>query len=87
MDSIADSGSSWEGWFQRVGGNVVDAWASATYSQPYEIQKLRLQALGSTGAYYAEGQPTPPRGNLGGITPAMLLLGGAALLAVLLLKD
>lgn len=75
---------SWEEWFQGVAGNVIDKAASAKYVQPYEIQRLQLQALGETG-YYTEGRPaTVAQG-----TPvtSWLVLGGLALVAVLVLKD
>lgn len=86
MDSTTDSGSSgWETWIQNVSAKVIGSASDAAYVQPYEIQKLRLTALGSTGAYYAEGQPT--HGAVGGIPPSMLLLGVVAVVAVLMLKD
>lgn len=88
MDETNQNGSSWETWFQNVASGVADKYASATWVQPFELQKMRIQALGETG-YYQEGNPSGPaqNGTIAGISPGVLLLGGAALLAVLLLKD
>jgi hypothetical protein len=49
---------------------------------------MRISALGQTG-YYQEGAPSGnvQNGTIAGISPGVLLLGGAALLAVILLKD
>lgn len=84
-----ETGTSWDSWMQQVGGGVIDKWASATYQQPYEIQKMRIQALGEQG-YYSEGQPgavaTAQRAGFQ-LTPGVMLLAGAAVLAVVLLRD
>lgn len=82
------TGTSWDSWMQQVGGGVIDKWASATYQQPYEIQKLKIQALGEQG-YYSEGQPGATSAQRQGfaLTPGVMLLAGAAVLAVVLLKD
>lgn len=78
---------SWEETFQNWGTLLVDRATSAKYVQPYEVDKLRLQALGDMG-YYAEGQPgtvAQPGGlNIKGGT---LLLLGLGLAAVMMLKD
>lgn len=84
-----EQATSWESWIQNVGGGVIDKWATATYQQPYEVQKLRIQALGENG-YYSEGQPgTVASAQRQGfaLTPGVMLLAGAAVLAVVLLKD
>lgn len=88
MDETTQSGSSWESWFQNVASGVADKYASATWVQPFELQKMRISALGETG-YYQEGAPSGnvQNGTIAGISPGVLLLGGAALLAVILLKD
>lgn len=81
------NGSSWETWIQGIGSKVIGSAADAKYSQPYDIQKLQLQQLGQYG-FYAEGQPGAMRfGTMGGISSGTLLLLGAGLLAVMLLKD
>lgn len=84
-----ETGTSWDSWAQQQGAGLIDKWASATYVQPYEIQKLRIQALGEQG-YYAEGQPgvsATTQGQGFKLTPGVMLLAGAAVLAVVLLKD
>lgn len=83
-ETNAGSSSSWETWIQRVGGNVVDAWSSSTYQQPYELQKMRIQSLGERG-YYPEGKPMAQPGSMNGISPIMLI-GGVLLLVLLLRK-
>lgn len=77
----------WSTWVQDIGSNLIDKAAGAKYVQPYEIQKLQLEALGQTG-YYNEGQPGSrvPVAN-GGINMTVVLLIGAAIVGVLLLKD
>lgn len=77
----------WENWFQNVAGSVIDKAATAKYVQPYEIDRLRLQALGDLG-YYTEGQPgaqAPQQQN--NTQQSWLVLGGLVLVAVLVLKD
>lgn len=75
----------WSTWLQGIGTSVIGAAADAKYRQPYEIQKLQLQQLGQLGPY-TEGQPMGG-GAMGGINPAWLLIGGALLVAVLIIKD
>ena len=80
---------NWETWFQNVAGSVIDKAAQAKYVQPYEIDRLRLQALGDLGTY-TEGQAgTMPAGQAGafGLSNGALLLIGAAFVAVLMLRD
>lgn len=82
------NGSAWESWIQGVAGNVIGKAADAKYSQNYELQRLRLQALGDMG-YYAEGQPGVIRqsGTVAGIPTGTLLLIGGAVLVFMLMKD
>ncbi len=76
----------WSTWVQDVGAGLIDKAAGAKYVQPYEIQKLQLEALGQAG-YYNEGQ-AGTRAAMGGMNTTMLLLiGGAVLVAVVMLKD
>lgn len=75
----------WSSWFQNVSAGVIGAAADAKYRQPYEIQKLQLQQLGALG-YFNEGMPMNAQ-QQGGINTTWLLLGGALLVAVVLLKD
>lgn len=76
----------WSTWVQEVGSGLIDKAAGAKYVQPYEIQKLQLEALGQTG-YYNEGQPGARAQNAGGFNPTMLLLIGAAVVAIAIMKD
>lgn len=76
----------WSSWVQEVGAGVIDKAAGAKYTQPYEIQKLQLEALGGLG-YYNEGQAGARVPNTGGFNPTVLLLIGAAVVGVMLLKD
>lgn len=80
---------SWEQWFQDVGSSVINKAAEAKFVQPYEIDKLRLQALGELGIY-SEGQPQQPArgGGLFGLSEGgTLLLIGAGLVAVMMAGD
>lgn len=87
MDSTIDTGgNSWSEWFQNIAGNVINKATDANYVRPYDVQALRLQQLGN-GGYYTEGMLGARPGNGTGITPGVLLLAGAALVAVMLLKD
>lgn len=85
-ETLNTGGSNWADWFQGVVGGVVSKAADAQYVKPYDIQSLRLQALGN-GGYYTEGMPGTQQRTMGGISPGVLLLAGAAVVAVLLLKD
>lgn len=79
--------ASWSSWFQDVAGGVIGKAADAQYVRPYDIQELRLQALGSEG-YYAEGQAgvrKPATASMS--TTTLMMIGGGLLLAVFLLKD
>lgn len=77
----------WSTWVQDVSAGIIGKAAEAKYVTPYEVQKLQLQALGP-GGYYREGQAgTLMAGQAGGFNPALLLLIGAAVVGVMLLKD
>lgn len=82
---------SWETWFQDVGKTVINQASQAKFVQPYEIDKLRLHALGDLGAY-DEGQPMRggivQGGGLFGLSQqATVLLIGGALVAFLVMGD
>lgn len=54
--------------------------------QPYEVQKLQMQALGQLG-YFNEGQAGLAVGRQGlQISPGLLMIGGIVLLVVMM-KD
>ncbi|WP_395137274.1 hypothetical protein [Schlegelella aquatica] len=74
----------WSTWIQQVGSGLIDKYADSKWRQPYEIQKLQMEALGQMG-YYREGQPSSPQ--QGSISPTMLLLIGGAVLVVVLMRD
>lgn len=88
MDQTVNTGgSSWADWFQGVAGGVIGKAADAAYVKPYDIKALELQALGS-GGYYTEGKPGATQQGQGfTLTPGVMLLAGAALVAVLMLRD
>lgn len=82
---------SWETWFQDVGKTVINQASAAKFVQPYEIDKMRMQALGDLGLYQ-EGQPgagaVVARGGLFGLSQqATVLLIGGALVAFLVMRD
>ncbi|MGE0350389.1 hypothetical protein [Hydrogenophaga sp.] len=79
---------AWEDWFQDVAGSVVKSAADAKFTQPYEIQKLQLQALGSLGMYN-EGKPQAVAStSMFGMSQGMvLLIGLGVVVAVFALKD
>jgi hypothetical protein len=87
MDETSN-GAGWESWFQGVAGKAIGSAVDAKYSQPYEIDKLRIQALGDMG-YYNEGQAGTIRkaGTIAGIPSGTLLLIGGAVLLFVLMKD
>jgi hypothetical protein len=89
MDETTNTDSSWSEWLQKVSSGVIDKYASAQWVQPYETERMRLQALGDLGlGYYTEGQrvPMPGQQQFAGINTGTLLLIGGVLVAVLLLK-
>lgn len=79
---------SWQEIAQDWGSKVLDAAIDYKVTQPYEIKKLQLQALGDFG-YYIEGQPgTMQRTAAAPVAiPTSLLLIGAVVLLVVVLKD
>jgi hypothetical protein len=80
--------ATWQEVAQDWGGKILDAAIDYKVTQPYEVQKLQLQALGDFG-YYIEGQPgTTQRITAAPVQiPTSLLLIGAAVVLIVLLKD
>jgi hypothetical protein len=76
--------ATWEEWAQGVGGGLLQTVTEAKYKQPFELQKMQLQAYGQTGELYQEGMPNRAQGAF---PTSWLLIGGALVLAVVLLKD
>lgn len=68
-------------WFDTI-GNLAARYAEARYVKPYEVQSMRAQGLGQNG-YYVEGKANV---STQGSTSTLLLVG-AAVVALLLLKD
>lgn len=87
MGDTTTNAGGWESWFQNVAGSVINKAADAQYSQDYELQRLRLQALGETG-FYTEGQTGTVRtAKVAGISPTTLLLIGGAVVLFMFMKD
>jgi len=80
----------WQTTIQDWGGTLIDRWSAAEWVQPYEVQRLHLQALGTAGMYQ-EGQPNMTRTGAQNqgltITPNMLLLAGAVAIVLLIMRD
>lgn len=86
--SLGANGSSWESWIQSAATGLIGGYvANKQASNNFELEKLKLQQRGSTGQFFVEGQPTGGSGGGLAISGPMLLIGGAALLAVLMMKD
>lgn len=67
---------------QQLAGQTVEAATAAQFSQPYQLQQMQLQKLGTTGpVQYTEGNAAAT-----GINKNYVLLGVAAVLLVFLLK-
>jgi len=77
----------WSEWIQDVGKQVITTATQAKYVSPVEIEKMKLQAYSQYGDPYTEGVANAPvRQWIPGISNAILILGGVALLAFAL-KD
>lgn len=77
---------SWSDWAQNVSGSLINKWSESKFVQPYEVQKLQMQALGQLG-YFNEGQAGLAVGRQGlQISPGLLMIGGIVLLVVMM-KD
>lgn len=79
--------AEWSEWLQDVGKSVITAATDARFTQPYEIDKMRIQALGELGLYnegQAGAKPVQQQGLV--LSPTLLLLGGLVLLVVMM-KD
>jgi hypothetical protein len=90
MDETTTGGGDWSSWVQGVLGGVVDKAATSQWVQPYETERMKLQALGNMGyGYYTEGQRQAlvQPGTFAGInTGVLLLIGGVVAVAMLLKK-
>lgn len=76
----------WSEWVQGVSGSLINKWGDSKFTQPYEVQKLQMQALGQLG-YFQEGQAGLNVGRNGlQISPGLLMIGGIVLV-VMMMKD
>lgn len=76
----------WFSFVQDAASGLIKGglnYANTQQQQKYEIEKLKLQALGTDGVY-TEGQAN--RKTVAGIDPTVLMLGGFALVVVLMLQ-
>lgn len=74
----------WASWAQQIGGGLINRAADAKWVQPYEIQKAQLQALGQMG-YYNEGQATISAGRNGlQVSPGILMIGAVVVMVVMM---
>lgn len=81
--------ATWEEWIQGVGQTVVEGYAaqqSASQSQNYELQKLKIEALGQAGLY-TEGQAGVRPAMNSGINSTALMIAAAVLLGFMMMKD
>lgn len=79
---------AWEEWIQDVGKDVIGKWSEREYTQDYNLQAMRLQALGEMGLY-TEGQAGTgviQRANAGGIAPGLLIMGGVLIVGLLIMR-
>ncbi|SHL45104.1 hypothetical protein SAMN05216428_102444 [Nitrosospira sp. Nsp11] len=80
-----DWASTVTGWATKA----LDAAIAVKVNNPHELNKMQLQMYGNYG-FYPDAQGNygnqPIMGAAGGISP-VVLIGGAAVLLVLLLKD
>lgn len=91
LDANDTSGDSWGAWMQSIGSKLVEGYVDYKVTWPGQIQQQQINRLGDLG-YYAEGQPgyrsvAGMPAAVAGFPTGMLMLGGAALLLVFLLKD
>lgn len=83
-----EGGGAFFDWAGGAAKELLNAYTgiyAQNKTQDYEIQKLRIQALGQYGMY-DEGQPI--RGTVAGVNSStLLLLAGAAVVAYMLAKN
>lgn len=73
----------WGDWTQQVAGSLINKASDNKWIQPYEIQKMQLQALGQLGMYQ-EGQASVTAGRQGlTISPTLLLIGAVAVIVIM----
>jgi hypothetical protein len=83
MDDFT-SGMDWGEYAAGIADKLLDATIAASVSNPHEIEKLKINRLGSSG-YYDEGTRKVSK-TIAGVPTSALLLLGAGVVAWLLLK-
>lgn len=82
--------ATWQETIQTWGTAVINGAVDKEFNQNYELEKLRLLALGP-GGYYDEGQAgvykNAQNNNVLGMSPGVLLLLGGAAVVLLLVMD
>lgn len=80
---------SWQEWIQDVGKDVIGKWSEREYTQDYELNRLRLQALGEAG-FYEEGQPGVARAAASAaksLPVGWIVMGAVVLVGVVMLTQ
>lgn len=80
----------WSEWIQDVGKSTINSVVEAQYKQPFELQKMQLQALGPFGQLYSEGSAqgvqsaqAPQQAMLFGFPMWMVVVGGIAAIVMI----
>jgi hypothetical protein len=77
---------SWESVFQDFAKSALNTYTEVKYKQPLEMRRMELEAYGPQGRPYMEGQPAVTQ-TVAGIPQSWLLIGGALLVAIVLVKN
>lgn len=78
--------ASWDEWVQDVAGTVIKTKAQADYVYPYQVQQMRLQAMGDLGIYEEGYRGVNGQMVQGGGVSPVLIVGALLVVAVLVLK-
>lgn len=79
MDSLdATGGMNWGAWAAGIGDKLITAAIDAEVRNPQELEKLKIERLGTLG-YYTEGALGTGAATVAGVPVGLLLIGGAAL--------
>lgn len=79
-----DDSEAWGDWLRDIGTKVAEGVVDYKVNFPLRVEELKINKLGSAG-YYTEGK-AGAAASTAGIPTNVLLIGGAVLMAVLLLK-
>lgn len=83
---------NWESAIQKWAGQGIDAVIAKKVTQPYEVERLKMQTYGASG-FFNDGQSgiyDPATGQMmqqKSQMPMVLMLAGAGVVAFILLKD